>query len=49
MAEVVSNQAYLEKRKEDLLQIKKISSQIRDITEVMGQEVKLQGKQIGIF
>jgi hypothetical protein len=47
LKDVVTNQAYLEKRKEDLLQIKKVSAQIREITEVMGEEVKQQGLQIG--
>jgi t-SNARE complex subunit (syntaxin) len=46
MKDIQTNLAYLERRNEDLLQIKKVSEQIKGITEFMGQEVKLQGQEI---
>jgi len=44
LKEVMDNQDYLERRKVELENILKVSSQIKEITVMMGQEVKAQGE-----
>src|SRR5690606_12190827 len=44
--DIAENQEYLKKRQEELEQIKKVSSQIKEMTVHMRTEVQKQGEQL---